>query len=80
MCIIKYKYHFLSINCICVAGETDPWAKDDGSRKVEVSHELQWGGKGGRSASIKVKGQRDGLHGHHHLRAWTQPKQSVSDI
>lgn len=50
--------------------ETDPGSEDHSAHKEDVAQELGRGGHGGHGPPVQVKGQRDGLHGHHHLRAW----------
>lgn len=62
-------HQFFTVNGILITGETDPWAKDHRAHKEDIAQELRQGGHGSHCSSVQVKGQRNGLHGHNHLRA-----------
>lgn len=60
-------HQLTSFQSFFVAVEADPGTEDDGAHEVDVAHELNGRRHAGHNASVQIEGQRDGLHGDHHL-------------
>lgn len=70
-------HKFCAFNSILITGEADPRAKDGSTHKENIAQELSWRGQAAQCTSVQVKGHRNGLHGHHHLRASKRHKSKV---